>query len=113
MKYLSERKLFTPFLQLERRNDEPHTGMQFNPFTCQKEIPLRLAEEIELEEVSPIPLVRIKPAPLLRAFRRVQQEVHAARAFGVFQQGNMLRRVVVYAVSVFAIHCHYLIVMQK
>lgn len=67
-------------------------------------MPLRLAEEIELEEVSPIPLVRVELAPLLRAFRRVQQEVHAARAFGVFQQGNMLRRVVVYAVSVFAIH---------
>ena len=65
---------------------------------------IRLAEEIELEEVSPIPLVRVEPAPLLRAFRRVQPEVHAARAFGVFQQGNMLRRVVVYAVSVFAIH---------
>ena len=107
MKYLSERKLFTlhvPLLQLERRNDEPHIGMQFNPFASQKEMPLCLAEEIELEEVSAIPLVRVEPTPLLRAFRRVQQKVHAARAFGVFQQGNMLRRVVVYAVSVFAIH---------
>ena len=46
--------------------------------TRQKEMPLRLAEEIELEEVSPIPLVRVEPAPLLRAFRRIQQEVHAA-----------------------------------
>ena len=80
--------------------------MQCNPFARQKEIPLRLAEEIELEEVSPIPLVRVEPAPLLRAFRRVQQEVHAARAFGVFQERNMLRRVVVYAVSVFAIHLY-------
>ena len=77
--------------------------MQVNPFARQKEMPLRFVEEIELEEVSPIPLVRVEPAPLLCAFRRVQQEVHAARAFGVFQQGNILRRVV-YAVSVFAIH---------
>jgi site-specific recombinase XerD len=32
--------------------------------------------------------------------------IEPARAFGVFQERNMLRRVVVYAVSVFAIHLY-------
>ncbi|EEF75874.1 hypothetical protein BACCOPRO_01368 [Phocaeicola coprophilus DSM 18228 = JCM 13818] len=98
-------QVHVPLLKLKRRNDEHRAGMQFYPLACQKQVPFRFVEEIELEKVGLVPFVRIEPAALFRAFRRVQQEVHATRAFGVFQQGNTLRGFVgEYAVSFFMIH---------
>ena len=96
-----------PLLKLERRNDEHRAGMQFYPLADKKQMPFRLTEEIEFEEVGLVAFVRIEPAALFRTLRRVQQEVHAARAFGVFQQRNMLCGFVgEYAVSLFMIHKH-------
>lgn len=46
-------------------------------------------EKIKLEEVGLVPLVQVKPTLSFITVGGIEHEVHAACAFGVFQQRNM------------------------
>lgn len=45
--------------------------------------------KIKLEEVGLIPLVQVKPSLSFTALGGIEHEVHAACAFGIFQQRNV------------------------
>lgn len=46
-------------------------------------------EKIKLEEVGLIPLMQVKPPLSFIAVGGIEHEVHAACAFGIFQQRNV------------------------